>query len=129
MPRLSGLRVRIRSGASAKLVQLAAVALGRAGLGRGREVEEGLALLGKFFSRFAAGFRFLVEGLREGSGSAGIAEGEDVDFELAAFGANLQAVADVDVAAGLDGLAGTLNAVEFAGAGGLGAGLEEARGP
>ena len=117
------------SGAAAELVEPAAVAFGGAGLRGWGEVHKGFAFFGYFLSCFATGFGFLVEGLRDGGWAAEIAEGENVDFEIAAFSADLQAVSDVDFAAGFHSLMGRLDAVEFAGAGGLGAGLEEARGP
>lgn len=115
--------------AAAKLIDFAAVAFRGAGLRGWGEVHKRLAFLGCFLAGVAAGFGFLVERLGDGSGAADVAEPEDVDFEFATFGANLQAIADVDVTAGLDGLVIRLDAVEFAGASGLGAGLEEARGP
>jgi|SRR6516225_2543031 len=121
--------LRTRSGAAAKLVELSAVAFAGAGLRSWGEVHEGLAFFLYFFSRFAAGFGFLVERLRDGGRAAEVAEGEDVDFKFAAFRADLQAVADVDVAAGFDGLMVARDAAEFTGTGGLGAGLVEARGP
>ena len=121
--------MRMRSGAAAKLVDFAAVAFGGAGMRGWGEVHEGFAFFGYFFSCFAAGFGFLIERLRNGGWATQVAEGENVDIEFAAFGADLQAVSDVDVAAGFDRLVGALDPVEFAGAGGLGACLEEARGP
>jgi len=93
------------------------------------EVHECPAFLGHFLARFVAGFGLLVERLRDRRGPAEVAESEDVNLEFSAFGTDLQAVSNVDVAAGFDRLVGALNSVEFAGVGGLGAGLEEARGP
>jgi len=118
--------ITARSSASAELAESAAVALGGASCGGGGEVHEGLAFFGGLATGFAAGVGFLVERLGDGGGAAEVAEGEDVDFELAAFGADLEAIADADVAAGFDRLVVGLDAVEFAGAGGLGAGFEEA---
>src|SRR5580700_3373233 len=121
--------ITARSSASAELVEFAAVAFGRAGCGGGSEMHHGFSFLGGLAASFTAGVGFAVERLRDGGGSAEVAEGEDVDFELAAFGADLEAIADVNVAAGFDRLVVGLDAVEFAGAGGLGAGFEEARRP
>jgi hypothetical protein len=121
--------ITARSSASAELVESAAVALGGTGGGGGGEVHHGLAFLGGLAASFTAGVGFLVERLRDGGGSAEVTEGEDVDFELAAFGTDLEAIAEVDVAAGFDWLMVALDAAEFAGAGGLGAGFEEARRP
>ena len=118
--------ITARSSASAELAESAAVALGGASCGGWGEVHEGSAFLGGLATGFTAGVGFAVKSLRDGGGATQVAEGEDVDFELAAFGADLEAIADVDVAAGFDRLVVGLDAVEFAGAGGLGAGFEEA---
>jgi len=92
-------------------------------------VHEGSAFLGGLATGFTAGVGFAVKRLRDGGGPAEVTEGEDVDFELAAFGTDLEAIAEVDVAAGFDWLMVALDAAEFAGAGSLGAGFEEARRP
>ena len=107
----------------------AAVALGGTAGGSGGEVEAGSALLGEFLARCAAGFGFGVELLGDGGGSAQIAERDDVDFEVAALGADGEAIADADLAGGTRGLMIGLDAAQFAGVRSKGAGLEEARGP
>ena len=65
----------------------------------------------------------------DGGGPALLAERENLDVEFAAFRFNVEHVADADLASGLGGLVVRGDAVEFAGLGGLLAGLEEAGGP
>jgi len=72
---------------------------------------------------------FLYIGLGDGGGAALLAEGEDLDVELAAFVFDVEHVADADLAGGLGGVDVRGDAVQLAGFGGLLAGLEEAGGP
>ena len=67
--------------------------------------------------------------MSDGRGGALLAEGENLDLELAAFIFNVQHVADADLAGGLGRLVVGGDAVHVAGFGGLLAGLEEAGGP
>jgi hypothetical protein len=101
-------------------------AFGGCSVGHGAEE---FALFGGFAARFFAGFGFAVEGLGDGGGAALLAEGEDLDLEVAAFVFDAEHVADADFASGFDRLLVRENALQFAGFGGLLAGLEEARGP
>jgi len=71
----------------------------------------------------------MVKGLCDGGSGALIAEGEDFDFELAGFVADVEEVADLDFAGGLGALAVGGDAAQVEGFRGLFAGLEEARGP
>jgi hypothetical protein len=87
------------------------------------------ALLGSFPARFFAGFGFAVEGLSDGGRTALLAEGEDLDVELAAFVFDVEHVADADLSGGLCGLAVGEDALQLAGFRGLFARLEEAGGP
>ncbi len=109
----------------------AAVAFGGAfgwGGGPGDGAEE-FALFGGFAAGFFAGFGFAVEGLCDGGGGALLAEGEDLDVELAGFVFDVEEVADADLAGGFGGLMVGEDALELAGFGGLLAGFEEACGP
>ena len=86
-----------------------------------------------FFCGFAAGlFAFVglaIESLRDGGGAALLAEGEDLDVELAGFVFDVEHVADAHLASRFSGLAVGEDALELAGFGGLLARLEEAGGP
>jgi len=117
---------------AAEAVDEAAVAFVRAlvgsGCGPGHGAEK-FALFGGFAAGFFAFFGFAVEGLGDGGGAALLAEGEDLDVELAAFVFDVEHVADVDLAGGLGGGVVGGDAVQVAGFGGLLAGLEEAGGP
>jgi hypothetical protein len=101
-------------------------AFGGCSVGHGAEK---FALFGCFAATFLTGFGFAVEGLGEGGRAALLAEGEDLDFEVAAFGFDAEHVADADFAGGFDRLLVGEDALQLAGFGGLLAGLEEAGGP
>ena len=90
---------------------------------------EEFALFGGLAAGLFALFGLAVEGLGDGGGAALLAEGEDLDVELAAFVFDVEHVADADFAGRLGGLVVRGDAVEVAGLGGLLAGLEEAGGP
>ena len=101
-------------------------AFGGCSVGHGPEK---FALFGGFAARFLAGFGFAVEGLGDGCGPALLAEGEDLDVELAAFVFDVQQIADANLTRRLGGLAVREDPLELAGFGGLLASLEEASGP
>ena len=88
-----------------------------------------LALSGDLQAEFAARVGFAVERLGDGGRAANLAEGEDLDFEVASIVGNAEHVADADFPCGLAGLAVGENAAEIAGAGGECARLKEARDP
>ena len=114
----------------AELNDAAAIALVGAACGQLLPLVGGFALGSDFETLLAAGLGFAVERLGNRRGAANVAEKKDFDFKLAAFVGDAQHVSDADVARGLGGdLSVGLNAAEFAGAGGEGTGLEEARGP
>jgi hypothetical protein len=115
---------------AAEAVDEAAVTLGGA-FGWGSEVEwaKELSLFGGLATRFFALFGFAVEGLGDGGRAALLAEGEDLDVELAGFIFDVEHVADADFAGGLGGDVVRGDAVHVAGFGGLLAGFEEAGGP
>jgi hypothetical protein len=102
-------------------------AFGRSG-GPGDRAEE-FAFFSGFVPSFFAGFGFAVEVLGDGGRAALLAEGEDLDVELAAFVFNVEHVADTDLAGRLCRLAVGEDALQLAGFGGLLARLEEAGGP
>lgn len=108
----------------------ASVALGGA-FGWGSEVDRAkeLSLFGGLAARFFALFGFAVEGLGYRCRTALVAEGEDLDVELASFVFDVEHVADADLAGGLGGLIVRGDAVHVTGFGGLLAGFEEAGGP
>jgi len=86
-----------------------------------------------FFGGLATGlfalFGLAVEGLGDGGGAALLAEGEDFDVEFAAFVLDVEHVTDADLTGRFGGLVVRGDAIEFAGLGGLLAGLEETGGP
>ena len=90
---------------------------------------EELAFFGSFSASLFALLSFAVEGLGDGGGAALLAEGEDLDVELAAFVFDVQQIADADLTSRLGRLAVREDALELAGFGGLLASLEEAGGP
>jgi len=79
---------------------MAAVPFRGAAGGCRREVESGFALLGKFATRFAAGFGFAVKLLSHRSGSAHFAQPQNLDFEVAALILNGEHVSDTNFARG-----------------------------
>jgi hypothetical protein len=115
---------------ASEAVDQATVAFGRAFGWRG-EVQwaEEFALFGSLAAGLFAGFSFAVESLGDGGGASLLAEGEDLDFELAALVFDMQLVADADLAGWLCWLVVRGDAAHVAGLGGLFAGLEEAGGP
>jgi len=92
-------------------------------------VQTRLAFLGHFLARFAAGLGFAVEGLRDGRGTAHLAESKHFNFKDAAVGGDGEQVADAHLARGAGGLMPGLDAAQLAGAAGEGARFEEARSP
>ena len=90
---------------------------------------EELSFFGSFSASLFAFFSFAIEGLGDGGGAALLAEGEDLDVELAAFVFDVQQITDADLTSRLGGLAVGEDALELAGFGGLLASLEEASGP
>src|ERR1700745_2542347 len=66
--------------ASAKLIDLPAIALRGTAHGRGREMHHGFALVGNFGAGFATGVGFTVKRLGDGGGTADIAELKDLNF-------------------------------------------------
>jgi hypothetical protein len=115
--------------AAAEGVDEAAVALrGLGGWGEGERAEKA-ALFSGLEAGELADFGLAIEGMGDGSGATLVAEGEDLDLELATFVADAEHVAEADLAGGLGGLAVRDDAVELAGLRGLFAGLEEAGGP
>ena len=63
----------------------ASIPLGGSSGGRRLEEESGFSLLGDQGTSFAAGFGFAVKGLRDGGGSAHLAQPQHFDFKVAAF--------------------------------------------
>ncbi len=106
-----------------------AIAFGGASGGSGCEVETGLAVFGEFAAGSAAGLGFAIKLLGDGSRTAEIAERQDFDLEVAAFGFDGEQVADADFAGRARGLLVRLNPAEVAGLRREGAGFEEARRP
>ena len=97
-----------------------------------RVVSHGAEELAFFCSSSASLFAFVgfaVEGLGDGGRAALLAEGEDLDVELAAFVFDVQQIADANLTRRLGGLAVREDPLELAGFGGLLASLEEASGP
>ena len=92
-------------------------------------MHHGFALFRGFAAGFAASFSFLVEGLRDGSGAANVAELKDLYLELPTFGFNLHHVAYMDLTRRFGRLLMDLDTSKIAGASRHGARFEEARGP
>lgn len=87
------------------------------------------ALFGDFEPCLAAGFGFTIEGSSERRRTADVTEEENFDFEIAAFGLDLEHIADVNFVGRLDRLVLRLDSAEFTGVRGQAALLEEASGP
>ncbi len=115
---------------AAEAVNEAAIAFGRA-LGGCAEIErsEKFALLGGQAAGLFALFGLAVEGLRDGCRAALLAEGENLQVELAGLVSDVEFVADADLAGRLGGSGVREDAVHVAGFRGQLAGLEEAGGP
>ncbi len=92
-------------------------------------MHHGFAFNGELGTGFTAGVSFFVEGLSDGRWASDIAELKHFNFEVAAFGPDLEHVADVNIATRLDWLTFTPNPSQFTGARSHAAGLEEARCP
>lgn len=115
--------------AAAEGVDLAAVLLGGAVRGGAAEGEEFLAL-GFGLLAFALAFGgFGVESLGDGGGAAHVAEDEDLDGEFGGLVADIEGVAEAELAGGFRFEAVAFDAAEVAGLDGEGAGFEEACGP
>lgn len=117
------------SSSAAELDDLAAVAFGGATF-RGRaEIAQGFAFFGELQPGFMAGGGFKVESLGHRGGAADGAEKQDFHFKFVRFSANVQEIADADLAGGLGGLLVALDPAQVAGARGDGARLEKAGSP
>ena len=92
-------------------------------------MHHGFALGSDTLAGFDAGAGFLVEGMGDRGGAASVAELQDLDLELSAFGANSQHVTDANVAGGFYRLSPGFNSSQFASVRGHASGFEEARGP
>src|ERR1035437_5601534 len=116
---------------SDEAVDQAAVSFAGTAGGRGGGVHrtQQAALLGSLAAEFDAGFGLAVEGLRDGGGSALLAQDKHLDFALAVLLLDAQHVTGADLARGLGALATGGDAAQFAGLGSLLARLEEARRP
>jgi len=114
---------------AAEAMDEAAIAFGWARGGSGLEEEAGPALFGQKRACCATLLSFAVEGLSDGSGTADLAEGEDVDLEEASFGLDGEAIPNADFAGRAQRLMVCLDAIQFTSFGGQGACFEEARGP
>jgi hypothetical protein len=77
------------------------------------ELSHRLALSGDFLAQFAAVVGLAVEGLRNRSGPSHVAKNQNFYFEIAAFIANAQHIADANIARGFRGLVVRLNSAEF----------------
>lgn len=77
-------------------MDFAAVAFRRTLRWRGREVHHGLSFFGSFAASFFALVGFAVERLRYWRGAADVAQQQDFDLEVSAFGTDLQRFSDSD---------------------------------
>lgn len=118
-----------RSVATTKTNDAAAIAFGGATRRSRNEVQSGPALFCKFPARFAAGFGFAIELLRNGRGSADVAQAQDFHFEVSAVVFNREKIPDPDFAGGAEGLMIGFDAPQFTRFPGECARFEEARGP
>ena len=84
------------------------------------------ALFAEFHTGLTAFFRFAIQGLRHGRGSAHFTNTEDLNLKGTALILNLKRIANADVARCLDGLAVCFNPAYFAGARCQRSGFEEA---
>src|ERR1051326_560057 len=92
-----------KSGPAPEAVDSAPVAFRRPSFAR-VEKRLGFALRGQFEAAFAAVFSLLIERLRDGGGSADVAEGQHLDLKIPARVLHLEYVADMHFAGGLGGL-------------------------
>jgi hypothetical protein len=118
-----------RSTLLAEANDLAAVVFGGASWREDLPLVLGFAFGGGLFAALNALLGFTIESLRNGGGTADVAEVENFDFEFAAIVGDSEAGSDVDFASGLGGLSVELNSAEFTRLGGERAGFEEARCP
>jgi hypothetical protein len=95
----------------------------------GVKVHHRLALGGELGAQFTAGAGFSVQRLRDRCWPARVAQLKHFDFEVSAFGSDLQHVANVNIASRLDRLPLALNPAEFACASSHAARFEETRCP
>jgi hypothetical protein len=108
---------------------MATIAFGGAAGGEHFELAGGFVLGGRFLPELAAGIGLAVEGLSDGGWAADVAEEQDFDLEVATVIGDAEHVSDADFTGGFSGLIVGLNASEFAGAGGEGAGFEKSGSP
>src|SRR5579872_3074863 len=90
------------------------------------EVEPRFSLLHELPAGFLAGFGLAVKLLRDRRGSANVAQAQDFNFEVAAFGLDRQQIANADHARRASRLLVRFDAVQLTGLRGEGARLEEA---
>lgn len=120
---------RVKSGSSAEVDDVAAVALGGTACRQLFELHCGSALGGYFLAQVAAGFSFPVKRLRHRGWPANLAESENFDLKVSTIIGHAQPVADANLARGLGGLAIGLNSAQFAGLRRQRPCLEKSRGP
>ena len=110
-------------------MNLAPVALRWAASRSRRKVQPGFSLLGKLAPSFAAGLGFLVKRLRNRSGSANLAQRQDLDHKVAAIVPDREQIAHANLARRSRRLMVGLDPAQLARLRRQRARLEETRGP
>ena len=101
------------SASAAELDDPASITFRRSRCGQLFELSHRFALGRDFLAQFPAGVCLAVEGLCNRSGTAGLAEKKDFDFEVAAVVGHVQYISDANFACGFRGLLAGLNSAEF----------------
>jgi heme/copper-type cytochrome/quinol oxidase subunit 2 len=112
-----------------KLMDPSAVAFGGSTLRRWSEVHPGPALLRELEPQLAARLRFAIERPGYRRRPTHVGKKQNLNFEIAALGSDLQKLPDPNFPRRFDRLAVSLNSAEFTSSGGQAACLEESGGP
>jgi hypothetical protein len=114
---------------ASKLMYFSPVAFGWPALRRWAKNHPGFPLLSGFNPKLTAGLGFAIECRRYRSRPAYLAHKQDVHFEIAAFGFDVQPVTNLHLSGWFGWLMIRLNAAEIAGASSQGASFKESRRP